>query len=110
VAQKYELAPQQFSNWKREFLNGAEELFQKGCRNKKDPAEKDQLLKTIGRLKVEVDFLKRRLALEPRAKRCSMIRTRLEPEGSMRTSRHTPFRNLLQAQTGVGSEPQDADG
>lgn len=60
LAQKYELAPQQLSTWKREFLNGAEEVFEKGGKNKKDPAdeEKDQLLKTIGRLKVEVDFLK----------------------------------------------------
>ena len=60
LAQKYELAPQQLSNWKREFLNGAEDVFEKGSKNKKDPAdeEKDQLLKTIGRLKGEVDFLK----------------------------------------------------
>ena len=60
LAQKYELAPQQLSNWKREFLNGAEDVFEKGSKNKKAPAdeEKDQLLKTIGKLKVEVDFLK----------------------------------------------------
>ena len=60
LAQKYELAPQQLSNWKREFLNGAEDVFEKGRKNKKAPAdeEKDQLLKTIGKLKVEVDFLK----------------------------------------------------
>lgn len=60
LAQKYELAPQQLSNWKREFLNGAEYVFEKCSKNKKDPAdeEKDQLLKTIGKLKVEVDFLK----------------------------------------------------
>lgn len=60
LAQKYELAPQQLGNWKREFLNGAEEVFEKGAKNKKSPVdeEKDQLLKTIGKLKVEVDFLK----------------------------------------------------
>ena len=60
LAQKYELAPQQLSNWKREFLNGAEQVFEKGPKSKKSEADeqKDQLLKTIGQLKVEVDFLK----------------------------------------------------
>lgn len=49
------MTPQQLSTWKREFLNGAEEVFEKGSKNKKYPAddEKDQLLKTIGKLKVE---------------------------------------------------------
>jgi transposase len=28
LAQKYELAPQQLSTWKREFLNGAEQVFE----------------------------------------------------------------------------------
>ena len=60
LAQKYELAPQQLSNWKREFLNKAEEVFEKGPKSKKTQAdeEKDKLLKTIGKLKVENDFLK----------------------------------------------------
>lgn len=60
LAQKYELAPQQLSNWKREFLNNAEEVFEKGPKSKKAQAdeEKDKLLKTIGKLKVENDFLR----------------------------------------------------
>lgn len=60
LAQKYELAPQQLSNWKREFLNNAEEVFEKGPKSKKVQAdeEKDKLLKTIGKLKVENDFLR----------------------------------------------------
>ncbi|QCK14825.1 transposase [Mangrovivirga cuniculi] len=60
LAQKYELAPQQLSNWKREFLNNAEEVFEKGPKSKQAQAdeEKDKLLKTIGKLKVENDFLK----------------------------------------------------
>lgn len=60
LAQKYELAPQQLSNWKREFLNNAEEVFEKGPKSKKTQAdeEKDKLLKTIGKLKVENDFLR----------------------------------------------------
>ena len=60
LAQKYELAPQQLSTWKRDFLSGAEQVFDKGVKSPKTEAEeeKDKLLKTIGKLKVEVDFLK----------------------------------------------------
>ncbi len=60
LAQKYDLAPQQMSNWKRDFLNNAEQVFDKGAKSKKqqEDEEKAQLLKTIGQLKVENDFLK----------------------------------------------------
>lgn len=60
LAQKYEVAPQQLSTWKREFLTGAEQVFEKGTKSKKTEAEeeKEKLLKTIGQLKVENDFLK----------------------------------------------------
>ncbi|MCV9386710.1 transposase [Reichenbachiella ulvae] len=60
LAQKYELAPQQINLWKREFLANAEGVFEKKGKSKKSQAddEKDQLLKTIGQLKVENDFLK----------------------------------------------------
>lgn len=63
LADKHQLHPNQISSWKREFLSGAESVFTKGQRSKKDQAdeEKDKLLKTIGRLKVENDFLKEAL-------------------------------------------------
>jgi len=63
LAQKYELTPQQLSTWKREFLDGAEQVFDNKTRDKKSPAEqeKDRLLKAIGQLKVENDFLKNAL-------------------------------------------------
>ena len=59
LAVKYELHSQQISNWKREFLDKAEEVFG-GVKTKKSEAEqeKEKLLKTIGALKVENDFLK----------------------------------------------------
>lgn len=59
LAQKYELAPQQINLWKREFLAKAEDVFESKGKSKKEAAEeeKDQLLKVIGQLKVEVDFL-----------------------------------------------------
>lgn len=60
LAQKYQLHPTQISTWKRDFLNSAEQVFESGKKDKRSDAEKknDQLLKTIGQLKVEVDFLK----------------------------------------------------
>ncbi len=60
LAQKYELAPQQINLWKREFLNQADSVFESKSKSKKSQVEeeKDQLLKVIGQLKVEVDFLK----------------------------------------------------
>ncbi len=59
LAQQYELAPQQINLWKREFLSKAEDVFESKGKTKKDAAdeEKDQLLKVIGQLKVENDFL-----------------------------------------------------
>ena len=59
LAQKHELAPTQISAWKREFLDGAKGVFETDHPQKsKAEAEKDELLKTIGKLKVENDFLK----------------------------------------------------
>lgn len=60
LAQKYQIHPTQISSWKRDFLDGAEQVFESGKKDKRSEAEKknDQLLKTIGELKVEVDFLK----------------------------------------------------
>jgi transposase len=63
LAQKYELQPTQISLWKREFLDSAESVFEKGSKSKKTEAEeeKERLLKTIGQQKVEIDFLKEAL-------------------------------------------------
>lgn len=60
LAQKYKIHPTQISSWKRDFLSGAEQVFEKGTTDKRSESEKknDQLLKTIGELKVENDFLK----------------------------------------------------
>ena len=63
IAQKYEVHPNQISKWKKDFLSGAESVFSNGERSKKTEAEeeKDKLLRTIGQLKVENDFLKNAL-------------------------------------------------
>ena len=63
IAQKHSISPQQITNWKKEFISKAPEIFGKGKVSKKSEEEKDRdrLLRTIGELKVEVDFLKKTL-------------------------------------------------
>jgi transposase len=64
IAQKNKISPQQVSNWKREFLLKAENVFQPGAKGTKDEEEKERekLLRIIGELKVENDFLKKSLS------------------------------------------------
>ena len=64
LAQKYELLPQQITNWKREFLEGSEAVFEGKSKSKKTESQEkeDGLLKIIGQQKVEIDFLKQALS------------------------------------------------
>lgn len=64
LAQKYDIHPQQIGNWKREFLEKAEHVFDSGTKSKMTEAEEreDKLLKIIGQQKVELDFLKKALS------------------------------------------------
>ena len=72
---QYELYPAQVNTWKRELLENASELFDKGksaSKAKSDrKAENDELYRQIGKLKVERDFLAERseqLGLPPNEK------------------------------------------
>ena len=61
IATKYKLAPTQISKWKKDFLLNAETVFSSGKQSVQNESEqeRDQLLKTIGELKVENDYLKK---------------------------------------------------
>tara|TARA_E500000318_G_C3493653_1_gene185461 strand:- start:502 stop:777 length:276 start_codon:yes stop_codon:yes gene_type:complete len=63
IAQRFEISVQQVNLWKREFLEDAPTVFDKGKTTKKSDAElkEERLLKVIGQQKVELDFLKNAL-------------------------------------------------
>lgn len=64
IAAKYEVHPNQISQWKRQFLDNAESVFSSASESTEKSVleeEQDKLYKKIGRLQVENDFLKKSL-------------------------------------------------
>lgn len=61
LAQKYELHPNQISQWKQEFLKNASVVFTKGKKKDREVVASAKLYEEIGRLKVENSFLKKSL-------------------------------------------------
>lgn len=63
LAIKYQLQPNQISLWKKDFKSKAETVFETSIINKKTATEEreEELLRIIGQLKVENEFLKKKL-------------------------------------------------
>lgn len=61
LAQKFELHPNQISAWKQEFLQHSASVFAQGKKKEQEAVDTGKLYEEIGRLKVEVDFLKKRV-------------------------------------------------
>lgn len=63
LAGKFGVHGNQISSWKRRLLEGAAEVFADGRRRKDEPSvEEEELFEQIGRLKMEVEWLKKKSA------------------------------------------------
>ncbi len=64
MASKFGVHSNQISSWKRQLLEGATELFADGRQRNKEAssADEEQLYEQIGRLKMEIEWLKKKSA------------------------------------------------
>ena len=63
IAEKYGVHPNQISNWKRQLLEGAGDVFRtgKGSREKELEQQQEMVLRELGQSQVEIAFLKKKL-------------------------------------------------
>ena len=64
LAKAYQVHPVQISQWKKQLLDGAESLFRDGRRRGNDDGQalQAELYERIGRLNMEVEWLKKSVA------------------------------------------------
>jgi putative transposase len=64
IAVKYGVHPNQIAQWKAQAVAGLADLFERPNKKSEEDraaeSERDELLKTIGTQKVEIDFLKKK--------------------------------------------------
>jgi len=62
IASKYEIHPNLVQNWKRELVEGATGIFDKkrGRKKASDMNDPDNMLRQIGQLQIEIDWLKKK--------------------------------------------------
>jgi transposase-like protein len=63
LASRFGVHPTMVSNWKRQLIDNAPDLFDKSQKSRKQAeAQTNELFRQIGQLKVENDFLSRKLS------------------------------------------------
>jgi transposase-like protein len=64
LAKAYQVHPVQISQWKKQLLDGIESLFRDGRRREQDESQaiQSELYEQIGRLNMEIEWLKKRVA------------------------------------------------
>lgn len=67
IAKGCEVHPVQVAQWRKVLLDGAATLFERGPKSaeRRQQAREDELLRELGRLQVEVVFLKKKLERFP---------------------------------------------
>jgi transposase len=64
LSARFGIHPTMINNWKRTLLDGAADIFDKGQKSRKqNEAQVEELYRHIGQLKVERDFLSKKLSL-----------------------------------------------
>ena len=62
LSQRFGVHPTMIASWKRALMDGATDIFDKGHKSRKQTeGHLDELYRHIGQLKVERDFLERKL-------------------------------------------------
>ena len=66
LASQYQVHPNQIRIWKQALVTGLPDIFsdKRRCRERDTEEEKSRLYEQIGRLKVEVDWLKKKSGLD----------------------------------------------
>jgi transposase len=59
LSSKYELAPSQITKWKKEFLEKSAILFEVASPEKTSEKETQKLYEQIGRMKMQIEYLKK---------------------------------------------------
>lgn len=64
LAARFEVHPTLLAKWKKQLLSGVPDIFsdKRKTKDEDDEAEKSRLYEEIGRLKVELDWLKKKAA------------------------------------------------
>ena len=103
IAGKYQVHPNQVQQWKKKLMEGASEIFQSKVERKENkPYTEDDLMRKIGRLEIENDFLRNVSLPAAWIQKSSNKRSEsgFERESSIEAASGSSFELLLQKSAG----------